>query len=148
MKVTYKGDYALKAILDLAMAPAGEAVKVADMAAREDIPAKFLEGILGSLRRGGFVKSKRGPDGGYTLARPASEISVGEVLRYIEGSLLPIGCLDADKSTCDFVGVCGFLEMWRHVDEVVREIIDNTTFEDIRRNAEKKRATAARNWTI
>src|SRR4051812_18273170 len=85
MNISVKADYALRAILDLAMRPPGEPVRIADIAASQKIPQKFLELILASLKQGGFVESRRGAEGGYLLARSADSVMVGEVLRYVDG---------------------------------------------------------------
>src|ERR1039457_7456817 len=85
MNISVKGEYALQAIFDLALQPPGEPVKIAEIARRQKIPQKFLELILASLKQGGFVESRRGAEGGYLLARAAESLTVGEVLRYVEG---------------------------------------------------------------
>src|ERR1041384_3166876 len=85
MNISVKGEYALQAIFDLASQPAGEPVKIAGIARRQKIPQKFLELILAGLKQGGFVESRRGAEGGYLLARPADQITVGEVIRFVEG---------------------------------------------------------------
>src|SRR5271157_1158145 len=84
MNISVKSEYALLAIFDLAMQPPGELVKIADIAGRQKIPQKFLELILASLKQGGFVESRRGAEGGYKLARPADQITVGQALRFLE----------------------------------------------------------------
>src|SRR5260221_3201072 len=84
MNISVKSEYALLAVFDLAMQPPGEPVKIADIARRQKIPQKFLELILASLKQGGFVESRRGAEGGYRLARPADQITIGEALRYVE----------------------------------------------------------------
>src|SRR5215831_14229158 len=86
MNISVKSEYALLAIFDLATQPPGEPVKIADIARRQKIPQKFLELILSSLKQGGFVESRRGAEGGYRLARPADQITVGQVLKYVEQS--------------------------------------------------------------
>ena len=85
MQTSVKGEYALQAIFDLAAQTQGEPVKIADIARRQKIPQKFLELILAGLKQGGFVESRRGAEGGYLLARPAGAITVGEVLRSVDG---------------------------------------------------------------
>src|SRR4051794_20845231 len=85
MNISVKGEYALQAIFDLASAARPEPIKIADIARRQKIPQKFLELILASLKQGGFVESRRGAEGGYLLARRADALSVGEVLRYVDG---------------------------------------------------------------
>src|SRR6202521_4364767 len=84
MTISVKSEYALQAVFDLALQPSGEPVKIAGIARRQKIPQKFLELILGSLKQGGFVESRRGAEGGYRLAKPAAEITIGEVLRFVE----------------------------------------------------------------
>jgi Rrf2 family protein len=90
--LTKKGKYGLKAMVHLAGCPAGEATLVNDIANANGIPKKFLDTILGELRNAGLVFSKKGKGGGYTLARPAEEIMVGQVIRVLDGPLAPIGC--------------------------------------------------------
>jgi Rrf2 family protein len=85
LNISVKGEYALQALFDLASQKPGEPVKIADIARRQKIPQKFLELILASLKQGSFVESRRGAEGGYLLARRPNELTVGEVLRYIEG---------------------------------------------------------------
>src|SRR5215831_20608960 len=85
MNISVKGEYALQAIFDLALNATRDPVRIADIASRQNIPQKFLELILASLKQGGFVESRRGAEGGYLLARPADSIAVGEVLRFVEG---------------------------------------------------------------
>src|SRR5471030_2525222 len=85
MNISVKSEYALQAIFDLAAQPPGEPIKIAEIARRQKIPQKFLELILANLKQGGFVESRRGAEGGYLLARRAESITVGEVLRFVEG---------------------------------------------------------------
>src|SRR6266545_6745568 len=112
MNISVKGDYALQALLDLSAQPAGEPVKIADIARRQKIPQKFLELILAGLKQGGFVESRRGAEGGYLLARPADAITVGQVIRFMESSRNGRPALrdQADNP---------FMEMWRQVDDAV-----------------------------
>ena len=86
MNISVKSEYALHAIFDLATQPLDQPVKIADIARRQQIPQKFLELILASLKQGGFVESRRGAEGGYKLAKPADQLTVGQVLRYVEQS--------------------------------------------------------------
>src|SRR5215204_1508023 len=86
MNISVKGEYALHAVFDLALQTPGEPVRIADIARRQQIPQKFLELILAGLKQGGFVESRRGAEGGYLLAKPADSITVGEVIRFMEGA--------------------------------------------------------------
>ena len=102
MNVSVKGNYALQAIFDLALQRSEEPVKIAEIARRQKIPQKFLELILASLKQGGFVVSKRGAEGGYLLARTADAITIGEVLRYVEGAKAVMSQRDKDSSLSAF----------------------------------------------
>src|SRR5450759_4179777 len=115
MNVSVKGEYALQAIFDLALHFGRNPIRIADIAARQSIPQKFLELILASLKQAGFVESRRGAEGGYLLARPADAITVGEVLRFVDGKTTRTG----KKRRAN-----PFSEMWRQVDEAVSSIVD------------------------
>lgn len=133
MKITYKGDYALKAVLDLALhyGNSSGAVTIHDIAKRTDTPIKFLEQVLLELKRGGFVESRRGKVGGYLLARPASQIKLGEVIRFIDGPVEPIGCVEKGYTGCNEIYKCIFRKIWQEVAEAVSGVVDNITFEDL-----------------
>lgn len=131
MKITYKGDYALKTILDLALHYGNSPVSIHDLARRADIPAKFLEQILLDLKRGGFVESRRGKAGGYLLARPPSQIKLGEVIRFIDGPIEPVACVDKHYKGCNDVKGCVFRSIWQQIANSTNKIIDNITFENL-----------------
>ncbi len=141
MNLSVKGDYALQAIFDLASQPQGEPVKIAEIARRQRIPQKFLELILASLKQGGFVESRRGAEGGYLLARAADSISVGEVLRFVEGP-------GHGKARSKRKPESPFASMWQDVDRAVGEIIDRTTFGDLLRSWQEKQTEFVLNWEI
>ena len=141
MNISVKGEYALQAIFDLCSQPPGQPVKIADIARRQKIPQKFLELILASLKQGGFVESRRGAEGGYLLARPADQITVGQVLRFVEG---PHDRKARRRKTTD----SPFGEMWQRVDQVVSNIIDHTSFADLERAWRENRARFVPNWEI
>src|SRR5277367_6147254 len=107
MNISVKGEYALQALLDLASQPPGTPVKIGAIAKRQKIPQKFLELILAGLKQGGFVESRRGAEGGYLLARAAESITVGEVLRYVEGAN------NAKSSARHKAGSDPFADMWQ-----------------------------------
>ncbi len=145
MNISVKGDYALKAIFDLAFHGGKGPIKIADIAARQQIPQKFLELILAQLKQGGFVQSRRGAEGGYLLARPPEAILVGDVLRFIEGPLSPA---ERTRRSRKAASESPFSEMWQRVDKAVSEIIDRTSFAElIECWAEKQRRFVA-NWEI
>ena len=141
MNISVKGEYALQAIFDLTAQNTKEPVRIADIAKRQKIPQKFLELILASLKQGGFVESRRGADGGYLLARPPSSISVGEVLRFIEGP-------QDGKSRARRKSDSPFSEMWKQVDRAFSEVVDQTTFADVHRQWVEKRTRFVPNWEI
>ena len=137
MNISVKSEYALHAVLDLALQPPGEPVKIAEVARRQKIPQKFLELILASLKQGGFVESRRGAEGGYRLARPSSEITVGEVLKFIEEGK------QTKRSAAD-----PFNDIWNDVDAAVAAILDHTTFAELARRWQQSQARYVANWEI
>ena len=141
MNISVKGDYALRAVFDLANQPAGHPIKIADIARRQAIPQKFLELILASLKQGGFVESRRGADGGYLLARQADALTIGEVLRFVEGR----GDERARKKNQPD---SPFSDLWNRVDTAVSDILDSTTFAHLARNWEDEHSRFVPNWEI
>ena len=137
MNISVKGEYALQAIFDLASQRPGEPIRIADIAGRQKIPQKFLELILASLKQAGFVESRRGAEGGYRLSKPANEITVGEVLRYVE---------DAKKNKR--AAGSPFGGMWKSVDGAVSAILDHTTFAELVRDWKKSQSRYVANWDI
>lgn len=131
MKITYKGDYALKTILDLSVHYSNHPITIHELAKRLDIPIKFLEQILLDLKRGGFVESRRGKVGGYLLAKHPAEIKVGDVIRFIDGPLQPITCLEKGYSGCSDIYKCVFRPVWDRVNRAISNIVDNITFKDL-----------------
>jgi len=141
MNISVKGQYALQAIFDLSSQPPGQPVKIADIARRQNIPQKFLELILASLKQGGFAESRRGAEGGYLLARPANLITVGEVYRFFEGG-------QDGKSRSKRRPDSPFEDLWRQVDEAVSSVVDRTTFADLLRGWTEKHDKFVPNWEI
>ena len=141
MNISVKGEYALQAIFDLASQRPGEPVRIADIAGRQKIPQKFLELILASLKQAGFVESRRGAEGGYLLARPADSLTVGEVLRFVEGPQQGKNRLRRSLET-------PFGGMWERVDQAVSDIIDKTSFAELIRGWQEKKSKYVLNWEI
>jgi Rrf2 family transcriptional regulator, cysteine metabolism repressor len=137
MNISVKSEYALQAIFDLAQQPPGEPVKIADIARRQKIPQKFLELILSSLKQGGFVESRRGAEGGYRLAKPADQITIGEVLRFSE-----------DTKKARRFSSSPFADVWKRVDEAVSSILDKTTFAEMVRRWRQSQGRNVANWEI
>jgi len=132
MRITYKGDYALKALLDLALHYEQGLTTIHDLAKRIDAPVKFLEQVLLDLKKGGFVESRRGNVGGYQLAKDPADITLGEVVRFIDGPIEPIGCVEKGYSNCADLYKCVFKNIWHKVAQATSDIIDNVTFDDLR----------------
>ena len=137
MKVSTKGDYGIRALIELAH-HFGEArpMQSSEIAARQKIPESYLEQLLTTLRRAGFIRSVRGPQGGHALIREPGDIRVTEVIEALEGSIMPIDCLD-EGSTCSRNGGCAQRDMWQDVREAILQVLDSTTIGDL---AERDRA--------
>ncbi len=142
MRVTAKGEYATQAVLYLALQYPG-VLTIHDIAQRHHIPLKYLEQILLELKRGGVLESKRGVNGGYTLARAPEEISVGEVLRIVDGAFAESSCIhnEAMGGVCVEGQSCGLKQTWRDVQGAVEKILFATTFEDVRKRTLSGRMT-------
>ena len=130
MAITQKCQYALRAIYELARREGEGQCKIGTIAETQGIPVRFLENILGSLKSAGFVDSQRGKDGGYYLLRPANSITVGEVMRFIQGPLGPVECTTRDED-CDFYEECVFRPMWDRARKALEAVYDGTTFQDL-----------------
>jgi Rrf2 family protein len=138
MKISQKTDYALRALYVLAqLQPSGDAVRTAEIAKREKMPVKFLEAILVELRRAGFVLSQRGAEGGHRLSRPASEITVGEVWRALDGSHSPAADLAEGRRKGPAVGPFQFV--WDGVETATSKVVDTITLTDVVRRTEAQR---------
>lgn len=135
MKITYKGDYALKALLQLALRYSedeDEVLSINEIAKAGDMPTKFLEQILLMLRKSGFVQAKRGIKGGFYLAKPPAEITIGDVVRFVEGPIEPISCVKEDcYKGCKDIASCIFREIWKEVGIAISAVVDTITFEDL-----------------
>ena len=141
--LTRKGKYGLKALIHLAHLPAGQLAFVSDIARANNIPKKFLDAILGELRNAGFVQSRKGKDGGYRLARPATEIKVGHVVRVLDGPLAPFPCASRSQyqpcEDCD-EATCQVRQMMMKVRHAVAEVLDNRSLAEMRDFANDDRA--------
>lgn len=131
MKISTKGRYALKLMLDLAVNNDGTPVSIRDIAARQGISDKYLEQIIASLNKAGYVRSSRGPQGGYTLTRAPKDYTVGMILQLTEGSLAPVSCLDEEQNLCDRQDNCATRRLWKQLDDAIKGVVDNVTLEDL-----------------
>jgi Rrf2 family protein len=142
MRISAKGEYAIKAMLDLALHSGKGLIPIQGIADRQEIPQRYLEQVLLLLKRAGFLTSKRGSAGGYHLMRPSREITVGEVVRAIEGSLAPLdfsrrgGRGSAQEHSRDLQ------ELWQKVSDAVSEVLDGITFADLCEKVEERRSAA------
>ncbi len=129
MKISTKGRYALRLMLDIALHGGGGAVPLRDAAARQDLPDKYLEQIVNQLIRAGLLRSIRGAGGGYLLTREPKDYTVGDILRPVEGDLAPVEC--ASSGCCDRVDRCVTVEVWRRIAESVNRVVDEVTLADL-----------------
>ena len=134
MRVTAKGEYATQAVLHLSL-QYPEVVTIHEIAQRHHIPLKYLEQILLELKRGGILESRRGVRGGYTLARTPEEISVGQVLRIVDGAFAESSCIHNEMmgGVCVEGESCGLKQVWRNVQNSVEQILFATSFEEVRK---------------
>lgn len=127
MKISTKGRYALRLMLDLAINDASAPIRIKDIALRQNISDKYLEQIISGLNKAGFVKSIRGPQGGYKLAKDPSFYTVGMILRLTEGSLAPVACLEDEINQCERQETCATLKLWQQLDEAIKGVVDTVT---------------------
>ena len=135
MKISYKGDYAIKTVIALAsiyIEDSSRLVKIDEISKAQDIPKKFLEQILLQLKNAGIVKSERGASGGYALKKNPAEIKLGEIVRLIDGTTAPIACVSCtDYKACEFEGKCALKPVWQQVREAVNSVVDNITVKEL-----------------
>lgn len=131
MKISTRGRYALRLMLDLALHESQEPVRLKDIAERQDISLKYLEQIISVLQKTGYVRSIRGPQGGYHLMRAPEEYTVGMILRLIEGDMSPVSCLENDVNLCPRQADCVTLRLWKELDGAIRGVIDRYTLADL-----------------
>lgn len=131
MKISTRGRYALRMMLDLAVNNNGEPIRLKDVSKRQGISDKYLEQIISILNKAGFVRSIRGPQGGYMLNREPKEYTVGMILRLTEGSLAPVACLDYEPNDCERQNECVTLILWEKLNDAIKSVVDNITLQDL-----------------
>ena len=145
--LTKKGKYGLKALVHLARSEPGKAVQVAEIATQENISKKFLDAIMRDLKNAGFVRSWKGPGGGFALSRPASEIVIGQAVRALDGPLAPIACASRTAfQPCDDCGdlqTCSVRIVMTEVRDAMAEVLDRTTLADMLTKSGKAAAALA-----
>jgi Rrf2 family protein len=141
MKISTKGRYALRLMLDLALHNNGECVSIKEISERQEISDKYLEQIITVLNRAGFVRSVRGAQGGYMLSKEPKDYTVGNIIRLMEGNLAPVSCIEDEENKCERASSCVTVEIWEKINEAVNNVIDNITLADlVSRTCEKSGA--------
>lgn len=130
MKLTMRGDYGLRAMLDMAAYYGQGLVESADIASRQFIPEQYLDQILVVLRKEGLIKSVRGPKGGHMLARPPAQITMAQVMNALEGYVPPMECLP-NPDFCKLSPGCALREVWQKIDAMTQQILNTTTIEEL-----------------
>jgi len=131
MKISTKGRYATRVILDLAINYIKDPVRLKDIAQRQGISEKYLEQIISILNKAGYVKSVRGSHGGYILTKKPEEYTIGMILRLTEGSLAPVECLDEHAIPCERNAGCATVYVWEKLYQAINDVVDNITIADL-----------------
>lgn len=149
MQVSQKTRYALRAVFELARLHGQGPIRIADIAKSQAIPPRFLEGILHQLKQGGLLRSVRGARGGYELARGPEEVSVGDLIRLIEGPIAPAACINEDNpEDCPLFDNCVFLGLWKRAAEALSGVYDGTSFADLVVKDQHSREQAGHSYII
>jgi len=138
MKISTRGRYALRLMVDLAAGNPEEYVTIKSIGTHQEISEKYLEQIITVLSRAGFVKSARGAQGGYRLSRPAGEYTAGMILRAIEGSLVPVACMEDEPNQCPRSADCVTLDIWKQINDAVSGVVDHITLDDLVKKQQEK----------
>ena len=136
MKVPMKVDYGVRALIELAQQYGGGAVQSVEIAERQSIPEPYLDQLLTTLGKFGFIRSRRGPQGGHMLAKPPHEISLGMVMAGLEGTAAPLDCID-EPDCCNLSKICAQREVWRSVEDAVQGVLNGTTIADLASRQER-----------
>jgi Rrf2 family protein len=149
MRISKKCQYALSAVFELALRDTDQPVKIHDIAGAQNIPPRFLEVILNQLRHAGFVDSRRGSEGGYMLARAAEDLTVGEVIEYIQGPIsMPADDAQKANKSESFYGNYAFELLWENVNRAISQICNNTTFAELIEYEKAKKTSTVPNYSI
>ena len=145
MKISTKGRYALRMLLDLAEHKENGYISLKDIAKRQNISKKYLEQIVPILNKSDILKTNRGYMGGYMLAHEPSKYTVGDILRITEGSIAPVACLESEPNTCERRDECATLPVWEGLYRVIADYLDSITLQDI---LDKQRESYTNNYSI
>ncbi len=141
MKISTKGRYALRVMVDLATTDPQNYISIKSISKRLNISDKYLEQIISSLSKAGYVKSTRGAQGGYMLTRTPEEYTVGMILRSMEGSLAPVACLEDDENQCPHCSDCISLYVWEQIYDAVNNVVNSITLQNIIDKMENENAS-------
>ena len=131
MKISTKGRYSLRLMLDLAMYQGDGVVPLKDVAARQQISVKYLEQVVSLLNKSGMIVSVRGKEGGYRLTKRPDEYRIGDIFRASEGSIAPVACLEGDVNPCERQDFCITLSFWKGLQKVINDYVDGKTLQDL-----------------
>lgn len=131
MKISTKGRYALRVMIDLAEQERQEYIPLKEIAARQNISQKYMEGIMTILSKNKYIEGVQGKGGGYRLNREPEEYKVGDILRLLEGTLAPVACLECGSVPCERASECRTLPMWKELDELISQYLDHITIADL-----------------
>ena len=138
VKISTKGRYGLRLMVDLAVHYRQGLVPLKEIAVRQDLSEKYLEQIMMQLNRSGLVRSVRGAQGGYALAMDPADVTVGAVLQVLEGSLAPVDCIGCDATACDRMNRCVTVDVWRRLGAAIEGVVDSITLADLREEYYRK----------
>lgn len=142
MKVSTKGRYALRTMIDLTIHEHGNPIPLKEIAARQDISLKYMEQIISLLIKAKLVKSVRGNSGGYLLAKPSMQYTAGDILRAAEGDMSPIACIEKNHTNCANADICSVLPFWLGLNKVINGYLDSVTLSELARQAQQISVTA------
>ena len=131
LKISTKGRYALRLMLDLALNDSEKPIRIKEIAGRQGISDKYLEQIISVLNKARYVRSVRGPQGGYLLTKEPKEYTVGMILRLTEGSMAPVDCIDEEYGMCNRMDSCATSIVWKRLNDAISDVVDNTTLQDL-----------------
>lgn len=131
MKISSRGRYALRMMIDIAQHDNTEWLSIKDISERQGISVKYLEQIVTNLTRSGLLLSSRGPQGGYKLSKTPDKYTAGQILRTIEGDLAPVACLETEENRCERRNICPTIDFWEGLYDVINKYVDSVTLQDL-----------------
>ena len=140
MRLSTKGRYASRAMLELAMAYGNGPIRLSEIAEKQEISVRYLERMMNAMVTAGLVRSTRGQHGGFNLSRPPVEIRLRQIIQAVEGSITPVECVD-DPKLCDRYDICVMKEIWKKLKEAINDVLDSVTLDDMVEMQQKKIAS-------